>query len=70
MDNNFVTLARFAPTTWMTSFKKEMKANGYTVESAGDIVNVLNGDEVVARGLKMGKMGWMVRANPDAVKAA
>lgn len=67
-EKNFKTVARFAPGTWMTGFKKGMKKAGYTVESAGDIVVVRDCGEVVARGLKMGRMGWMVRANPDVVR--
>ena len=67
---HFTTLARFAPGTWMTTFKKAMKKAGYVVEASGDTCLVKTDDgEVVARGLKMGRMGWMVRSNPAAVKA-
>lgn len=67
-ENNFKTIARCAPSTWMTGFKKGMKKAGYSVESSGDTVVVRDCGEVVARGLKMGRMGWMVRANPDVVQ--
>lgn len=69
-ENHFQTIARFAPTTWMTGFKKAMKKGGYNVVTDGDTVVVSIGDEVVARGLRMGRMGWMVRANPEAVQPA
>jgi hypothetical protein len=69
-ESHFKTLARFAPTTWMTAFKKSMKQAGYNVEATADTVVVRDNGEVVARGLKMGRMGWMVRANPDVVKPA
>lgn len=70
-ESNFKTLARFAPTEWMTGFKKSMKNAGYDVVSDSKAGTVLVYDTgiVVARGLKMGRMGWMVRANPDVVKA-
>lgn len=67
---HFKTVARFAPNTWMTGFKKSMKKAGYSVEADGDTVIVRDCGEVVARGLKMGRMGWMVRANPDVVQPA
>lgn len=66
--SNLKTIARCAPSTWMTGFKKAMKSAGYMVESTPDTVVVKNGDDVVARGLKMGRMGWMVRASEDVVR--
>lgn len=71
-ENSFKTLARFAPTSWMTGFRNSMKKAGYQVvnDSAAGTCVVYDKGEVVARGLKMGRMGWMVRANPDVVQAS
>lgn len=70
-ENHFKTLARCAPASWMAQFRKAMKAGGYRVvnDSAAGTCVCYNEDTVVARGMKMGAMGWLVRADPAAVAA-
>lgn len=70
-ESNFKTLARCAPNAWVNDFAKQMRKAGYTVDrdrKAETIVASHNGN-VVARGMKMGAMGWLVRADPQAVAA-
>ena len=71
-ESNFKTIARCAPATYATQFCKAMRSNGYEVirdNTAKTIVCKLDG-VVVARGMQMGAMGWVIRANPEVVRAA
>ena len=71
-ETTFKTLYIGAPASEVTKFAKIMRQNGYEVvrdNSAKTIVCKMDG-VVVARGMQMGAMGWMIRANPEVVRVA
>ncbi|WAX21470.1 hypothetical protein [Stenotrophomonas phage RAS14] len=70
-ETTFKTIARCAPAAYATQFCKAMRNAGYEVvrdNTAKTIVCKMDG-VVVARGMQMGGMGWLIRANPEVVSA-
>jgi hypothetical protein len=70
-EDSFKTIARCAPANYINDFCKIMRKNGYTVNrdrAAATLTVTADNGVVVATGLQMGAMGWILRADPAVVK--